>query len=63
MSRCMGLLALWLFLSSGVLGATANLDGIEVNWASSGDGNTIVFVHGWTCDMSVWEQQIAGFDD
>lgn len=43
-------------------GATADLDGVEVRWVAEGDGKTIVFVHGWTCEMSVWSEQMAAFN-
>jgi len=41
----------------------ARLDGIELNYRSAGQGPTIVFVHGWTCDISVWADQMSAFQD
>jgi pimeloyl-ACP methyl ester carboxylesterase len=28
-----------------------------------GSGKTIIFVHGWTCDKTSWDGQVAAFDD
>lgn len=39
----------------------ASVDGLSIHSSSVGTGPTIVFVHGWTCDASSWEQQVAGF--
>jgi pimeloyl-ACP methyl ester carboxylesterase len=33
----------------------------ELHFTSAGAGRTIVFVHGWTCDLSVWSDQVAAF--
>lgn len=51
------------FLSVGLAGAavSATSDGIDLYYSSAGAGQTIVFVHGWTCDTSVWEEQLADF--
>src|SRR5262249_52755053 len=41
----------------------ATLDGIRVHYRVVGHGHArpIVFVHGWTCDMSVWTKQVPFF--
>jgi pimeloyl-ACP methyl ester carboxylesterase len=39
----------------------ASVDGIDVHWVAEGTGPAIVFVHGWTCDHSVWIEQVAAF--
>ena len=40
----------------------AKTDGIRVHYKSLGHGReTIVFVHGWTCDMSFWQAQVPAF--
>ncbi len=42
----------------------ARSDGIRVHYKSVGHGTaTIVFVHGWTCDMSFWQAQVPAFAD
>src|SRR5262245_8728432 len=39
----------------------ARVDGIRVHYKSVGKGReALVFVHGWTCDMSFWRDQAAG---
>ena len=32
--------------------SAATVDGLSINSRSVGSGPTIVFVHGWTCDLS-----------
>lgn len=40
----------------------AKLDGNRVHYKSYGKGrDALVFVHGWTCDMSFWGDQIPAF--
>lgn len=41
--------------------SAAAVDGINIHWISEGRGSAIVFVHGWTCDTSVWKEQMAEF--
>src|SRR6185295_12477402 len=41
--------------------SAATVDGLSINSRSVGTGPTIVFVHGWTCDLSSWEQQVPVF--
>jgi pimeloyl-ACP methyl ester carboxylesterase len=37
---------------------TANLDGLKVHYTNYGQGDTaLVFVHGWSCDETVWTEQ------
>jgi pimeloyl-ACP methyl ester carboxylesterase len=40
--------------------AAANVDGAKVHWTSAGDPNrlAVVFVHGWTCDETSWQNQV-----
>jgi pimeloyl-ACP methyl ester carboxylesterase len=41
----------------------AKLDGSRVHYKSYGKGReALVFVHGWTCDMSFWRGQIPDFE-
>jgi pimeloyl-ACP methyl ester carboxylesterase len=38
----------------------ANVDGAHVQWTSAGNGpQTVIFVHGWTCDESSWAPQVG----
>ncbi|MEP6993422.1 MAG: alpha/beta hydrolase [Acidobacteriota bacterium] len=40
----------------------AILDGNRIHYKVVGSGaRTLVFVHGWTCDMSVWRLQVPAF--
>ena len=37
----------------------ALIDGAKINWAATGKGaQTVIFVHGWTCDSSSWVRQV-----
>jgi pimeloyl-ACP methyl ester carboxylesterase len=41
----------------------AEHDGVRVHYKSIGSGTTaLVFVHGWSCDLSFWEKQVPAFD-
>ncbi len=41
----------------------ASLDATKVHYKSLGSGATaLVFVHGWTCDMTFWREQVPAFD-
>jgi len=39
----------------------ASVDGLAIRSTVQGSGNTIIFVHGWTCDESSWDAQVAKF--
>jgi pimeloyl-ACP methyl ester carboxylesterase len=40
----------------------ATLDGARVHYKSLGGGDrALVFVHGWTCDMTFWRDQVDAF--
>ena len=40
----------------------AVLDGHHIHYEIAGAGpRTLVFVHGWTCDLSVWRMQVPAF--
>jgi pimeloyl-ACP methyl ester carboxylesterase len=55
----MKLIAAALLLAGSLLAHTAKLDGIDIHWESAGKGKkTVVLVHGWTGDMSVWDAQV-----
>ena len=37
----------------------ADVDGISIHWTSRGSGTqTVIFVHGWTCDETSWQGQV-----
>lgn len=56
---CIGLLAA-LAISPAVPAAT--VDGIPIHYSTQGDGpETLVFVHGWTCDETSWVGQVEPF--
>ena len=43
----------------GAPAAAATVEGIDIHWTSRGTGpQTIVFVHGWTCDETSWQGQV-----
>lgn len=55
------LLAMWmaaLFTGSAL---AASVDGLELHSTVEGEGKTIIFVHGWTCDETSWSKQAAAF--
>ena len=75
-SRSLGIIIM-LLLSAAVTSATpapritaadtpakyAKLDGFRVHYKSSGRGSeALVFVHGWTCNMSFWRDQVPAFE-
>jgi len=38
----------------------ATLDGIQIHSSVSGKGTkTVILVHGWTCDETSWQSQVA----
>ncbi len=39
----------------------ASVGGAKINYTVAGSGRTIVFVHGWTCDLSSWDAQVPAF--
>src|SRR5262245_5399697 len=41
----------------------ANRDGVRIHYKSLGPGETaLVFVHGWTCDLTFWRSQVPAFE-
>ena len=59
MLRVVGALCLsWLAAAPA---AAASVDGLEIHSTVEGQGKTIVFVHGWTCDASSWAGQVPAF--
>lgn len=41
----------------------ASVDDLPIKSSVMGSGETIIFVHGWTCDESVWADQVEYFSD
>src|SRR3954469_7419764 len=42
--------------------SAAAVDGLKIHSASAGHGKeTIIFVHGWSCDSSSWQAQVPEF--
>jgi pimeloyl-ACP methyl ester carboxylesterase len=66
----MSLLVPFLALGAGPAGSSldavpsqyAKLDGIRVHYKSLGEGETaLVFIHGWTCNLTFWRTQVPAF--
>ncbi|HEY1242413.1 MAG TPA: alpha/beta hydrolase [Bryobacteraceae bacterium] len=52
-----------LALSLSMLASAASVDGIPIHSTIRGSGpKTVVFVHGWTCDESSWQNQVPFFE-
>jgi pimeloyl-ACP methyl ester carboxylesterase len=57
MKRVLGFAILGVFVALSASAAT--VDGMNIHWSASGKGaDTLVFVHGWTCDSSSWAGQV-----
>jgi pimeloyl-ACP methyl ester carboxylesterase len=41
--------------------AAASVDDLAIKSSVMGEGETIIFVHGWTCDETAWDAQVAYF--
>jgi pimeloyl-ACP methyl ester carboxylesterase len=59
MGRLLVALVVGLMLAAPV--QAASVGGAKINYTTSGSGRTVVFVHGWTCDLSSWDAQVAEF--
>jgi len=43
-----------------IIGTVASPDGVPIAYSTIGSGDvTVVFVHGWSCDRSYWDEQVA----
>jgi len=52
--------ALLLLFAAPSRGSTAVLDGAKIHYVAAGRGAvTLVLIHGWTCDHTLWEAQIS----
>jgi pimeloyl-ACP methyl ester carboxylesterase len=60
MKRLLSVFAVLLFSASTL--HAASVDGLAIHSTSAGAGpKTIIFVHGWTCDLSSWAAQVPEF--
>ncbi len=59
MGRLLVALLIGLLMAAPV--QAASVGGVLINYAVKGSGRTIIFVHGWTCDMSSWDAQVPEF--
>jgi pimeloyl-ACP methyl ester carboxylesterase len=51
--------ALALLLAPAATARAATVDGATIHWTSQGSGRqTLILVHGWTCDDSSWQGQV-----
>src|SRR5256714_3170899 len=60
----MRLLLIALLLVSGTLGSqtrTLNVGDATINYEVAGKGPTVVFIHGWSHNISVWNDQVPAF--
>ena len=64
MTKMTLLLVSLLLLVGGSLSAqtrTLNVGDATINYDVTGKGPTVVFIHGWTHNMSVWDDQVPAF--
>jgi len=59
--RALLALLIAIFLPSASL--AASVEGMAIHSTVQGEGETIIFVHGWTCDESSWKAQLPAFLD
>ena len=55
------LLALLMAAFAGAPAVAASVDGLKLHYTAQGEGQTIIFVHGWTCDETSWSRQVPAF--
>src|SRR3954471_16912199 len=52
-----------LCLATGLMAADATYDGARVHYESYGKGQeAVVFIHGWTCDLTFWRGQAPVYE-
>lgn len=52
-----------LWFATGLLAADARYDGSRVHYESYGKGQeAVVFIHGWTCDLTFWRGQAPVYE-
>ena len=48
-----------LLLTTAAAARAATVDGATIHWTSTGTGRqTLILVHGWTCDETSWKEQV-----
>ena len=53
------IIAFALVLATAPAARAATVDGANIHWTSQGSGRqTLILVHGWTCDDSSWQGQV-----
>jgi pimeloyl-ACP methyl ester carboxylesterase len=53
------IVAFTLVLTTAPAARAATVDGANIHWTSQGSGRqTLILVHGWTCDDSSWQGQV-----
>src|SRR2546423_11254924 len=56
-------LTMTLLIASALSAADATYDGARVHYESYGKGaDAIVFIHGWTCDLTFWRGQAPVYE-
>ncbi|HBY58580.1 MAG TPA: hypothetical protein DEH78_02080 [Solibacterales bacterium] len=56
-------LAAGLCLAHALLAGTAISEGVDINYESYGKGRqALIFVHGWTCDLTFWRGQAPVYE-
>src|SRR5438270_13719195 len=54
----------FLLLATVLFAADTKYDGSRVHYESYGTGNeAIVFIHGWTCDLTFWRGQAPVYEN
>lgn len=48
-------------MAAGVPASAASVDDMAIKSSVMGEGDTVIFIHGWTCDETAWDEQIAHF--
>jgi len=59
--RAAALLVLCLAVLFALPLRAAEVDGLDIHTSVRGEGPTVIFVHGWTCDESSWDAQVGDF--
>lgn len=57
--RLVIILCLAVFLA--IPAQAASVNGLNIHYSVKGEGKTVIFVHGWTCDERSWSGQVPEF--
>ena len=63
MKKALVALGLGLGLAMAAPASATSLDGMDIKTTSVGSGEAIIFVHGWTCDETFWEDQVEALSE